>query len=73
VVHRYCCISNVCLLIVEGDGDGVSIGKIGVIVGEFSKLEEEGEVAEVEEFGMALCLIVLSSTHRSTWRGRRHR
>jgi hypothetical protein len=50
---------------VEGDGDGVGIGEIGVILGEFSKSTEETEVVEAEDFGSAFSLYfqVLAGAH----------
>jgi hypothetical protein len=64
-IHCYCCVSYVCLLIVEGDTDGVGKGEIGIIVGEFSKSTEEAEVVEAEDFGAAFSLHfqVLAGTH----------
>ena len=50
---------------VEGDGDGVGIGEVGVVVGEFSKSAEEAEVVEAEDFGSAFSLYfqVLAGAH----------
>jgi hypothetical protein len=38
---------------VEGDGDGLGIGEIGIIVGESSDSTEVAEVVEAENFGAA--------------------
>jgi hypothetical protein len=50
---------------VEGNGDDVGIGEVGIVVGEFSKSVEEAEVVEAEDFGSAFSLYfqVLAGAH----------
>jgi hypothetical protein len=50
---------------IEGDGDRVGIGEIGVVMGEFSETAEEAEVVEAEDFGSAFSLYfqVLAGAH----------
>ncbi len=51
---------------IEGDGDRVGIGEIGVVMGEFSETAEEAEVVEAEDFGcsaFSLYFQVLAGAH----------